>query len=183
MRLLRSLLDRARGPKWVPLDFLLYIWYLRPDNDGADPLPDGKRDSLSWYALQQVIYIRKPYPLLAWNATECCFRGTSQSADVLCSYMTAETVLFVDAISRLQGQTHASKLLLYILLQPVAYERYMSVYMISFLTSIETADWAISSNNWLLCFPPAGTRGELCIFLTRFIRVFRVSSRTLQTQN
>jgi len=38
-------LDRAGGPKWFPLDFLLYIWFLTPDSDGSDPHPDGKRDS------------------------------------------------------------------------------------------------------------------------------------------
>ena len=37
------------------------------------------------------------------------------SKQMPCVRMTAETVLFVDAISSLQGQTHASKLLPYIL--------------------------------------------------------------------
>ena len=40
--------------------------------------PTGWETLLSWYALQQVICVRKPYPLLASNATECFFGETSQ---------------------------------------------------------------------------------------------------------
>ena len=54
------------------------------------------------------------------------------SKQMHCVRMTAETVLFVDAISRLQGQTHASKLLPFILLQSVAYERYVSLFIYRF---------------------------------------------------
>lgn len=63
------------------------------------------------------------------------------SKQMRCVHMTAETVPSVDAISRLQGQTHASNLLLHILLQPVAYERYVSLFILCyFFMSIETAD-------------------------------------------
>ena len=68
LRLFRLHMDRAWGPKWVLLDFLLYIWFLRPDSAGADPLPDGKRDFLSWYGMQQVVSMRKPCPVQSRNA-------------------------------------------------------------------------------------------------------------------
>jgi hypothetical protein len=44
MRLFRPLMDRAGSPKWLPLDFLLYVSLLKPDSAGVDPLHVGKRD-------------------------------------------------------------------------------------------------------------------------------------------
>lgn len=101
--------DRAWGPNWVPLDFLVYIWFLRSHIAGVDPLTDGRRD----------FYLRATCnkKFICESHIQCCLEmlRNGASEERLCKQMhyvriTVEIILlFVEEVSHQREQTHANK--------------------------------------------------------------------------